>query len=63
MNDSNQSTTELPTVISAKEAAEILGIHIGTLYDQARLGEIPCRRAGRRFIFTRESLAEWLRME
>lgn len=55
------STTEIPTIITAKEAAALLGIHVTTLYDAARNGEIPCRRVGRRFIFIREILIEWLR--
>ncbi|HLT35559.1 MAG TPA: helix-turn-helix domain-containing protein [Enhygromyxa sp.] len=50
-----------PTIITAKEAAALLGVHHTTLYDAARNGEIPCRRVGRRFIFTREGLIDWLR--
>ena len=59
---SNTKCSQPPvTVISAKEAAGLLGIHHTTLYDGARNGEIPCRRVGRRFIFIREALIEWLR--
>lgn len=56
MTDSNVATP-----ISAKEAAELLGIHRTTLYEAARRGEIPCRRVGRRYVFVRETLLDWLR--
>jgi excisionase family DNA binding protein len=56
MTDSNNAT-----LITADEAAELLGIHRTTLYDGARRGEIPCRRIGRRFVFVRETLLAWLR--
>jgi excisionase family DNA binding protein len=49
-----------PTIISAKEAAAMLGIHLTTLYEAARRGEVPCRIIGRRFVFVREVLEAWL---
>lgn len=57
MNDK----TANPTVISAKEAAALLGIHLTTLYEAARRGEVPCRIIGRRFVFVRETLIAWMR--
>lgn len=48
------------TVLNAKEAAELLGIHHTTLYEAAKRGEIPCRRVGRRFIFIREAIVQWM---
>lgn len=55
-------TDETPkfTILNAKTAAELLGIHPTTLYEAAKRGEIPCRRVGRRFIFIRETLLDWL---
>lgn len=58
MTDSN-----IATLMTADEAAELLGIHRTTLYDGARRGEIPCRRVGRRFVFVRETLLDWLRSD
>jgi excisionase family DNA binding protein len=49
-----------PTIITAKEAAALLGIHHTTLSEAARRGEIPCRIVGRRFVFVRETILEWL---
>jgi len=48
------------TLLTADEAAKFLGVHRTTLYEQARNGEIPCRRAGRRFLFVKERLTVWL---
>lgn len=50
-----------PTIISAEEAAKLLGINRESLYAAARRGEVPHRRVGRRYIFVREVLEDWLR--
>jgi excisionase family DNA binding protein len=50
------------TAMPAIDAAKMLGISIQTLYRGARAGEVPCRRVGRRFIFVREVLDDWLLM-
>ena len=48
------------SVMSADEVAELLGLSPGSVYAAARRGEIPCRRAGRRFIFWRPTMLTWL---
>lgn len=62
MPNAKQASQDTVTVMSAQEVADFLGVHLQTVYQFARDGDIPNRRIGRRFIFTRESLAEWLRM-
>lgn len=62
-HDPTPQPSDTATVIPAKEAAALLGIHHTTLYAAARKGEIPCCRIGRRFVFVRETLIEWLRGE
>lgn len=62
-NDPTETLTTGPTIIPAKEAAAMLGIHLTTLYEAARRGEIPCQQIGRRFIFVREVLHAWLLCE
>ena len=57
----SRGTMWAPSPLSAREAAALLGIHHTTLYEAAKRGDVPCRRVGRRFIFTRESLVDWLR--
>ena len=48
------------TVITAKDAAKLLGVHHTTLYEAAKSGQVPCRRVGRRYVFVREVLVAWL---
>lgn len=50
----------LVTVISADTVADLLGVHVQTVYTAAREGQIPCRRVGRRFVFVREVVERWL---
>lgn len=38
----------------------MLGLHHTTVYEDAKRGEIPHRRIGRRYIFVREVLGKWL---
>ena len=48
------------TILTAKETAELLGLHHTTVYEAAQRGDIPCRRIGRRYVFVRETLEQWL---
>ncbi|AZW14254.1 hypothetical protein CS344_20305 [Bordetella bronchiseptica] len=48
-------------MLSADEAASVLGVAKRTVYDLAApAGPIPCHRIGRRLLFSREDLAEYL---
>ena len=47
-------------VISVAELAELLGVAPNTVYEAASRGEIPHRRLGRRLIFSRVAVLEWL---
>lgn len=46
--------------ISAKEAGAILGISAWTLYEWVKAGEIPHIKIGKRVLFRRQTLLEWL---
>lgn len=48
------------TIITAMEAAQLLGVHHTTVYEAAKRGDIPCRRIGRRYVFVRELIEQWL---
>jgi excisionase family DNA binding protein len=61
--DAAESNGDGLTIISADDAAKLLGINRNTLYAGANAGEVPCRRIGRKFLFVREVLIEWLRHE
>lgn len=47
-------------VMSVDEIAQLLGVGRDTVYDAAGRGEIPHRRLGRRLIFSRVAVLEWL---
>jgi excisionase family DNA binding protein len=47
-------------VISADEAATMLGVSRWTLYSAANRREVPHRRLGRRMLFSRRALLLWL---
>jgi excisionase family DNA binding protein len=47
-------------VLNADEVAELLGVGRNTVYEAASRGEIPHRRVGRRLIFSRAAVMEWL---
>ena len=47
-------------VLSVAEAADLLGVSQWLLLQQIRLGTIPHKRCGRRIVFSRERLMEWL---
>ena len=49
-----------PEVLTADEVAAMLRLDRKTVYDYAGRGVIPCRRIGKRMLFSREALALWL---
>lgn len=56
----SQGAPEQQEVLSADEAARLLGVNRKTVYDAAGRGEIPHRRLGKRIIFSRAALLDWL---
>lgn len=49
-----------PLLISAPEAAKLLGIGARSLWAWTRCGAIPCRRAGRRVLYVPDELRAWI---
>jgi len=47
-------------VMTLPEAAEYLRISKSTLYALAQRGEVPCKKVGRRWRFSRNALDRWL---
>jgi excisionase family DNA binding protein len=47
-------------VLNVDEVAELLRVGRNTVYEAANRGEIPHRRVGRRLIFSRVAVMEWL---
>lgn len=51
---------ESKAVFNLKEAAAYLGISVPTLAALLQSGEIPCRRAGQRWLISKAALDAWL---
>jgi excisionase family DNA binding protein len=49
-----------PAVYSVPEVAELLGLHLGGVYELLRNGTIPAERLGRRWIVSRVRFHAWL---
>lgn len=47
-------------VLTVDQVAELLGLGRNSVYDAANRGEIPHRRIGRRLLFSRTAVMEWL---
>jgi excisionase family DNA binding protein len=52
--------TEVPHLLTEAEAARKLGIHVNTLRNIRRRGEISCRQVGKRARYTADDLNEYL---
>ena len=47
-------------IMTPREAAEYLSIHVRTIYRLAKNGEIPGRKVGGSWRFKKDALDEWL---
>ncbi len=47
-------------LLTARETAELLTLKVEHVYSLSRDGALPCVRAGRRLLFDRAKLLEWL---
>lgn len=56
----NLRNSQPAAVYSAKELKSLLSINLSRIYRMAADGEIPCIRAGKRFIFPKMAIDRWL---
>jgi len=47
-------------ILSPKQVADWFGLNVKTIYNLVNEGEIPHRPAGRKILFLRSALIEWL---
>lgn len=47
-------------VLNVEQVADLLGLGRNTVYEAASRGEIPHRRIGRRLIFSRVAVMQWV---
>jgi excisionase family DNA binding protein len=59
----NDSKDQLPETMTATQVARFLGVDRKTVYGYANRGRIPCRKLGKRLLFSRTHLMAWLRGE
>lgn len=50
----------VPEVLTTDEAAALLRIHINTLRELAAAGNIPCRKVGNAYRFSRNAVLDWI---
>jgi len=66
MNDAKRQTSNLEQnltlkdVMTPREAAHYLSVHVRTIYRLARDGEIPGRKVGGSWRFKKDTLDQWL---
>lgn len=47
-------------VLDVQDAADLLGVSVWTVRDAANKGELPARKVGRAWRFSRQALLQWL---
>ena len=55
----NDSLT-VPATLTADQVAELLGVSRDLVYERTARGEIPHRRLGRRVLYSRTRILQWL---
>ena len=55
------AATDLPEVMTADEVAAFLRVNPKTVYAAVAAGQLPGRRVGKRIVFWRDALLDWLR--
>jgi len=55
-----QSAIQTKEILTPREAAEYLSIHVRTIYRLAKNRDIPCRKIGGSWRFKKDALDEWV---
>jgi excisionase family DNA binding protein len=55
-----KSENVMKEILTPRETAEYLNIHVRTIYRLAKNGDIPCRKVGGSWRFKKEALDQWL---
>ena len=51
---------DLPDILTVEEVSDWLRVNKKTVYDAASRGEIPCRKIGRVYRFSKTVVLQWL---
>mgnify|MGYP001607625709 FL=1 len=49
-----------PDIMSAADVADMLGLKEQTVTEAAARGELPHRKIGRRYLFSRRAITSWI---
>lgn len=52
-----------PKVMTAEQTARLLGVCHKTLINMVKSGVIPCRKTGRKYLFSVEVIERWIKGE
>ena len=55
------TSTDLPEVMTADEVAAFLRVNVKGVYAAVKAGQLPGRRVGKRLVFWRPVLLDWLK--
>jgi excisionase family DNA binding protein len=55
-----KSEIRIREIMTPREAADYLSVHVRTIYRLAKTGGIPCRKMGGSWRFKKATLDEWL---
>jgi len=55
-----KSGIQVREIMTPREAAEYLSVHVRTIYRLAKQGEIPGRKVGGSWRFKKDALDEWI---
>lgn len=57
---SHPSKSTFPEILDSRAAAKLLHVHLTTIQDLARRGQIPGRKVGKDYRFLKSALIQWL---
>lgn len=60
MSDASPPLDPVPRLMTAQEVADLLRVPRSTVYELARSRRIPFLKVGRRTLFARQTLLEWI---
>jgi excisionase family DNA binding protein len=47
-------------ILTVEEIAPLLGVGVGVIYRMVKAKKIPCRKLGRKTVFSLDSIKKWL---
>jgi len=61
LNKSNEKQPEAEQLLTVQQVAEMLGLTVPTLYGFTQRNEIPFNKKGKRLIFLKQEIIDWVK--